>query len=324
MKFSSCAAFDKHIAQSSSSLYMILGASCEERKKIATNLYKQHPGASIEVVEIEKAPITDRLAQIDLFQELRIFLVSRVDRLKKAQLEELQKALTPVSGRIVILEGDSFKGADEFYQKHKRDMIFLDLSFEKPWEKEQRLKSWLIELAARSQKTLVSDLTTFLFQRLGFNWPLLEQEVCKLICFVGARSSIELQDGRLLCSEADASSSMKWKWIEALVWAERPLSQKEPFTELSELLLVISQVRYQLEMGAQITALLEQKLSGQEVIEKLSSYKMVDKKLGAAASLGSRYFRRGLAAIFDLELKCKSSSFDPQLLFDLFVTNLRA
>ena len=87
--------------------------------------------------------------------------------------------------------------------------IVFDLSEEKTWDKEKRIRESLLERARNAGKRLSSDAVSLLFERLGSDIALLDGEVDKLICFVGDRPTLERSD--VLRLSVASRSSHPWQ-----------------------------------------------------------------------------------------------------------------
>jgi hypothetical protein len=77
-------------------------------------------------------------------------------------------------------------------------------------------------------------------------------------------------------------------------------------------------------MGMKISSLLAQNATREEWAAALPKVfaKTLEKRTSIAASLGSNYFRKGLEALFELELASRNSSVDPVILLDRFRAKL--
>jgi len=87
---------------------------------------------------------------------------------------------------------------------------------------------------------------------------------------------------------------------------------------------VTAAVRSQLQLGLKIASLLERSAPQTEWAEALPRVfaKTLEKRTAQAARLGSRYFSRGLIALFDMELRSRTESSEFEGLFDWFRCSL--
>lgn len=332
MRYQQLPAFEKQLQEAFpdhlSRIYMVAAPDAFERKNIIKNilavLQKKETSSSVVFHEANALPIEKILEQLNtlsLFGGANIVVLDGIEKLKKADGETLAGYLEhPSRFAYLILGGASLKSHAGLYQKGKKEVVLIDLAEEKPWDRQRRLKEWILAKAAKEKKTLNADAAAQLLEQIGPDMPALEQELLKLVCFVGERPRIELKDVQTICSSHTVASG--WQISEALVWGSRPL--KQDHMDLSTLLALIGQIRYQLQIGHQIEALLSQGVHPHELAGYFPSLKpqTLDKCTNEAQRKKRGFFAHGLKLLFDLELSCKSSSTDPELLYDIFTTRL--
>jgi DNA polymerase-3 subunit delta len=151
--------------------------------------------------------------------------------------------------------------------------------------------------------------------------PGLEQEVSKVITYVGERKEITLSDVHALCSAQ--KSATFWQLAETMVWREAP-AKTEELLDLSSLLPLLAQLRTQLQQGMTLAVLLEKNAPHSEIAHYLPTVKpsALDKLIPVARARRAYFFKRALDILFDVELMAKNSSFEPALLLDLFLTKI--
>jgi DNA polymerase-3 subunit delta len=332
MKYQNVQAFEKHLQEAFpehlSRVYMVVGPCDFERKRLIERI--------VEVIKRKEADLstvsyqTSNVALSQVFEQLNtrpmlggqaMVILEEIEKLKKNDCEALAEYLArPSPFAYLILGGASLKGLGELYQKGKKELVLLDLSEEKPWDRERRLKEGLAWQASKAGKQLKADVAAYLLEWIGPDVPSLEQELSKLLCYVGERQKIELDDVRAISSSREKSGG--WHLAESLVWTG---ASSPPPSDLSSLFALIGQIRYHLELGAQFQALLELGVPPQEIATHLPQVRSAsfDKFFPIARQKPSGYFQRGLSLLFELELGCKNSAGDPLLLFDLFTAKLR-
>lgn len=229
-----------------------------------------------------------------------------VDKLKKGELEALTKYLERPSPFAYLILG-SGKSSEALYHAGKKEMVLLDLSLEKPWEREKRLLGWLVAESRKNQKNLTPEAANYLLQSVGPDRAFLEQELNKLFCYAGERAEIGLKDIRAIGS-SDRTETV-WQVAEALVW--RGVRVPEEFAAEFGL---ISGVRTQLQAGAELS------VGG----SSLAKPYMVEKYGPLAKEKGFAYYRRALLALFELELHLKNQTLDPLIYWDRLYYDLTA
>lgn len=319
-------AFPDHL----SPIYMVVAQDSFERKNIIKNilaiLQKKEVSLSTIFHEAGAQPVEKTLEQLNtrsLFGGCTAVVLEGIEKLKKAEGEVLASYLErPARFSYLILGGSSLKSLPGLYQKGKKEVVLVDLSEEKPWDRQRRLKEWVIVQAAKEKKAFSSEAAAQLLEQIGPDLPTLEQELLKLLCFIGERNRIELKDVQTICSSRTVATG--WQISEAIVWGGKPLQHDH--MDLSALLALVGQIRYQLQIGHQIGACLEQGVKPHELAGYFPTLKpqMLDKYVGEVKKRKADFFARGLQSLFNLELACKSSSSDPKLLFDLFISKLYA
>jgi DNA polymerase-3 subunit delta len=313
MKLTSLTAFEKHLKEAAqahlSRVYMVVAAVHFERKKIIEKIKEAVQPDTLTHFDATSAPMEKVVAQLNtlsLLGERPLIILEGFEKLKKGDLEILATYLQkPSPFAYLVLSGASLKGQADLYQKAKKEVIVLDLSEEKPWEKEKRLREYLTQSAKESGKTLGPDLAAQLVTEVGPDLASLDQELFKLVAYVGSRSQITLDDARAICSSYHTLTG--WQLAESLVWEERG-AVRFPLIDTSFLLSLIGQIRYHLQLGIQIC---EGFKTGQ-----------ADKFLHAARKFGPTYFKQGLQALFEMELAAKSSGIAPDLLLEIFTAKL--
>lgn len=284
MKFQNTAAFDKHLkeafAEHFSPAYMIMSGEEGIRKKLINRLVsifqKKDPNA--QRIDVSLSTVFDSLNTRPLIGSFSIVVLDDIHLLKKGETQRLESYLkNPASYAYLILGSSSSKGLFDLCKK----VVVLDLTEEKPWERQARLKEWLLAVASKEKKRLTPELIEFLLAHKGGDISLLEQELNKLITYCLDKEVIELKDAERVCSNSLQITS--WKQAENLI-KEGKFKGESPVTDTSSLLAFMGQLRYQLE-----------------------------KQGGRRAALNE---------LFKLEMKLKTTSIDPLLLFDLFRAKL--
>ena len=194
----------------------------------------------------------------------------------------------------------------------------LDLTDEKPWDKERRIVEQIHARVQNGGKKIASDAPPLLLERLGADPALLDQEIDKLICFVGDRPTIERSDVFRISPESKTETL--WKIAEEMIWeGVQPL-------KIDSFYAMIPALRSQLQMGLKITTLQQSgypKENWGPYFPKLWP-KILEKRGVQGAKLGSSYFQKGLDLLFEIEKLSRSASNREGALFDLFRTSLSA
>lgn len=247
-----------------------------------------------------------------------IATLDRIEELNEQEFSQLSAYVArPSHFSYLILGASHLKQLSDFYDQGKKEIVILDLSLEKNWQREKRMKKQLSAHVAREGKVLSSANLDLLFQQLPLEMGIIEQELNKLISYVGDKKEITLEDLRAISCTGKAKEG--WQIADAIIWDNKMVADE---LDDSTLFGLIGQMRYYLEKGLVIASLVEKGKSLQEVAEEHSeiSHSLLEKY--AAKPKKSSFFKKGLILLFQLELSAKNSVAEPQLLFTIFCGKL--
>lgn len=216
-------------------------------------------------------------------------------------------ARAPARNVHFVLGIENGKWAHEIYQLAMRELVLLDLSTETLKERRQRLVHWAARYVAKEGKKCAGVLLETLVQRSDFELALIEQELNKLLCYVGDREEIQKDDLNAICTQ-NASQISGFQLAEQLIDGKNCLSYR--IEELSQLLLLIGQMRYFFESGLKVAVRLEKGECPQ------------DKNLELFRRRKTCFFKKSLLTLFQLELKAKQNLATPQILLDRFCVQI--
>lgn len=309
MKFTSLTAFQTHLKKSApdhfSRIYAIFLEDEFERgyhsKKIFHFMQHYLP-------ELKWESNLDALDQMSLFAESRLIGIELSEEMDEEDLAKKLMHLEPKTR--ILLSGDKLRA--NLYEALKGEIVCLDLSAEKPWEKKKRILEELIKMAKGLQKNLNVDGANALIEQCGLDFAALKNELEKIASFVGKAGEISLSDIHKLC--AFQKEQNFWTIAEDTVWkgdAEVPI-----FKDLSAWLGLVGQIRYQLYIGIEIC---DQMAKGEAIHIKNVRPNQIEWMAPKARALGVGYFIDRLKALFELELLAKSHTVNPSVLWDLLV-----
>ena len=324
MKFTNIESFEKHLEKAlpdhPSPVYGIaLADPCERRfvidrltKKIAGHplYFKLSPGFEETVFNEIDSP--------SFLAPKRVFILDDVDVLGNKERHQLAKKLRSLAQNThVICAG----GSISFYDSLKKELIFLDLSGEKPWERQGRIKRWLVQEVHKNGKNISDDAIAELLKRFAF-FESLMREVEKLVTYTGASSKIDLKAVCALSSYQIVPNT--WELSESIIWGSNSLSFSHQLKDMQGFLPFLGQLRYHLQLGLMITSFLEG--AGDGLIEqnypkllpsRLKRYKQI------ARSLPPDYFKLGFKDLFELEVQVRMKGGESPLLgINLFIAKL--
>lgn len=331
MKFQSAAAFEKHLKESFpdhlSHIFLFV-SPCHYEKRLWIEavievLKKKDPQLQVMHFQApETAPIVvqDEMRTPTLWGGTRLLIVHAIDKVKPigAYLDLLNYHSPDL---FLVFCAEAAKPVAELYQKGKKEIVALDVSEEKPWDRERRLQEWLKDQARKVGKQLSSNVAAEILKNLGSDLAALDQELKKLITYVGAKTELTLNDVEAICGSKDLLTG--WNLAETLVW-KQPIAVQGKAADLGFLFPFLGQIRYHLQLGAQLAELIEQKVSMAELKHYFPAVRPqnLDKFIPIATQRGSLFFIQGILKLYDFELIAKSSSLDLTISFDLFQAKL--
>ncbi|MBI5273161.1 MAG: hypothetical protein HY861_04180 [Chlamydiia bacterium] len=320
MRYQNTSAFQKHLTNASpdylSRCYLILATDDYERSQALRMVLTALHMPMVQLVSLSGTEATYRevanaLLSPTLFGGLPVVRLDEAEKMGKKDLEMLQNLVEqPDLSGYLLCGARSKLGAVPAFEKRG---VVLDLTEEKPWEKEKRLVLQISERALSAGKRLAADAASLLLERLGTDAALLDQEIDKLLCYVGERPTIERAD--IFRATAERSSATLWQNAEVIVW-----EGGEPPTEAVALQGLIPMIRSQLQIGLKIIHLQRLQTPREEWGAFLPRIwpKILEKRIGQAIVLGEVYFQKGLQRLFEIELLSRSGSSREQELLDLF------
>lgn len=321
MKCQTVQSFQNHLEASSpqalSRVYLIAIPDDFERKKWLNVLASliQGPDQSKVCLSAVDASLEELFTAIDspsLFDPQPTLLIDEVEKLSKKQaqgiIERLQKG--EFGGHLIL--GSRAKSA--FYSVVEKAGVVFDLCEEKSWEKEKRLSQTLFEKARQAGKKFSTQACQALLERVDKELSLLENEMDKLICYVGEKSSIEIAD--VLAIVAPNRTQTMWQMAEEMIWEGKIIDRIDE----SSFHGLVPALRFQLQLGLKIASMLDARASFSEISSNLPKIwpKTLEKRLSQASQVGSFYFQKGLQLLFKIEMISRSQSSDLSTLLDFF------
>lgn len=255
-----------------------------------------------------------------IFSQSKTIVVKQVDQLNKNELELLYAYVErPNSWIQLYLTAAPFSSQSKFIKKAKQ---VIHIKEEKLWEKEKRLVQWVIEEAAAA-KVALSTLTAQTFVK-SVDSQFLRNELDKLICFVGDKQEITVEDIHAISTSIHHETL--WQLGEAIF-----ALQSGKALQIGKILLedgmaffsLLAHLRTQFHTMQQVLHACEQ--GGKAAVLKAFPYLkggLLDKKIQSAQRYGAGRLRRGLIFLFETELKGKNSAIDPLLLLEILLVKL--
>jgi len=327
LRYQNLKSFQKHLASAAphhlSRFYLVLVADDHERIKTLDSIlsYLLTPEASpvhFKGGDLELRDLFDALQSPPLFGGEPLVILDEAEKIPKKNLQLLSDQMAAYSGKAggYLLIGARSKIS--LAAPIEKEGIVFDLTDEKPWDKEKRLAEELSDRAKNAGKRLLPDAVQLMFERLDKDAALLKNEIDKLICYVGEKTTISREDV-LQISAANRTAS-HWQMAEEIIW-----EGGSPSLDPNSFHSLLPALRSQLHLGMTLATLIEE----QYPAEKWNSFlpklwpKTLEKRSAQAAQFGSRYFSKGLEKIFEIEQLSRSGSTQYAALIDLLRVHLR-
>ncbi|NGX44771.1 MAG: hypothetical protein K1060chlam3_00946 [Candidatus Anoxychlamydiales bacterium] len=303
-------------------IYLVVIADLYEREKIISYILKK---INIKNFNLSKFSKENKLSKIiNTFQSPSLLggepfvIIEDIEIFSKQDIQNLNSYLKANDVHLII--GASTRGASSLlYSSIEKKGLVFDLSLEKIWEKEKRIASFVLEKCLKANKNITSLVIEALFERVGLDLALVENEINKLITFVGLKKSIEIEDVQSICP-INITESV-WKIAEEIVWGKINFDNLSIDTAYFHLL--ISAIRFQLQLGCKMASILE---SGKKY--DLSSYfpkiypRALEKKKLIATERKAIFFKEAIKSLFEIDLLSKTINMNLSNLLDILKTKL--
>ncbi|MCH9611291.1 MAG: hypothetical protein S4CHLAM81_12300 [Chlamydiales bacterium] len=247
--------------------------------------------------------------------QTRMIIVEEVDQIHAAAFE---KACDHPSSVTLVMAGESMP--PKFQEKVE---LVLKFASKRPYEKEAELAQWMVQQAKDQGVQLAPDVARIWVKSFGMDKALLEQELEKLLCYLGYSGQITLELVREF--SITLPHLTLWQLGDALF----ARSQKEAWQVLHTLLeeggsiyQILSHLRTQFDSGLRM---LEAHKMGRLVDEfPYLKGSMGQKKITLLNRFGPKRLRQGLNYLFETELRAKSESVDAATILEPLLVRLTA
>lgn len=238
--------------------------------------------------------------------------------IKKKDAEALSSYfLSPQRSGRIILGFPSRQNLSTLFSYFEKEGVIFDLLEEKKWDKDKRLMESLQERIKEAGKSITSDAAAEFFARMDKDLAFFHNEADKLIAFTGDKKEIGKAD--VLAISVSSHSATLWQVAEAFVWKGVKPSLLS-LLDSSSYHQLFSLIRSELRMGYKLRSLLEKGCP----FEQLGAHfpgvfpKTLEKKREWAEWKDTFFFKKGLIALFQVELLSKNGISCVELLFDIF------
>jgi len=303
-------------------IYLVVIQNLYEREKIISYILKKIDIKNFNLSKFSKdnklSKIINTIQSPSLLGGESLVIIDDIEEFSKGDIQNLNSFLKTNDVNLII--GASAKMQSSILNStiEKKGVVF-DLSSEKIWEKEKRLSGFVLEKCLKANKNISSLVIEALFERVGLDLSLIENEINKLITFVGIKKSIEMEDVQSICP-INITGSV-WKIAEEIVWGK--INFENMFLDTTYFHLLISAIRYQLQLGYKIAATLENDKNA-----NLSNYfpkiypRALEKRKQIANQRKSIFFKEAIKSLFEIDLLSKTVNMNLSNLLDILKTKL--
>ena len=141
--------------------------------------------------EMSGKQIVDRLTNIDLFSERKLFILRDPQKLKgKASSDLISLCENSIDNHFIVLINDDWIAKTAFFKKIETFINPIDV--QTPFINE--MKKWANYLIKKRGKAAVSKVQQIMVDMAGDSVAHLDNEIEKICLFIGERNNIEAED----------------------------------------------------------------------------------------------------------------------------------
>lgn len=339
MKYTNVKAFEKHLIDASpknfADVYAVIGKESFEVKSavdaLVKNLLKTQKTSefALKVYDADKLVFEDLMQELNslpFFSDKRVVLIQNAEELSKPDMTKLEDYFArPNNTLYLIISASAINRATNFYKKMEKVGVLLDFAEEKQWEKEKSSKEWIFIKVAKENRRITPDAADLLQKQIGTDLSSLNQEIDKLICFIGDRTEITRQDVMAICTVLNTENG--WQLCDA-IFARNAGTAFRIMKGLLEsgvpFLALIRQIRAQVQTGYQVCTILA---NGGLAADVTAEYphmrgRILDNHMQAASNYGLNRFKAAMLKIDETESAAKNGLGSDDFLSDLLLTHL--
>lgn len=310
MKFNQIQAFEKHLTEAYpehlASIYLLIDPDLYAQRKWALKIrYHTAVPEFYQAADLTKAKLIELFQSPNLFDPYRQIVLLEVDKASKVLSDALLKNMVSLpKGLQLVLTASTCSST---LQKMLKEAVALDLSKEKPWDKEKRLVDYVQLAFQKASLNISSALALELVKHSALQIANMDQEIEKLICFLKGSREVKREDFSLIIPQKSLSV---FKVGEALL--ERRLDEALKMIHQEEFLAI--PLIYALRSLFQRTLRLKE-LSKDESMKAFPKFneKWLDKMQKQATQYPKASLEKALLFLFELEVMLKNQPVDEAL-----------
>ena len=334
MKYQNLIAFKKNLEASFpnnlSLLYFIVMENDFERLKIIDFItrYLPHDGAYAlskkSAANFSSNQLIQELDAPSLLSDRFCLVIDEVELYKKADTQKLATYLQKSSlfNYLILAARNKRELLTLLNEVDRKGGVILDLFFENLFEKEKRLLAFVSEKCAQAKKNITKEAILLLFEKVGLELALIENEIEKVINFTADRNQIEEKDIEKISLSYDKSTS--WQIAEKMIFQDG-FHLEHLIVDATFFHSLLPALRYNLQEGYKLSSVLERRIAHFDYKAHFPHVrpKVLELRKEAALRLGSDFFKKGLKMLFKIDLMSKNSVDDHLALLTFFQTQLK-
>jgi hypothetical protein len=260
------------------------------------------------------------LSQMSLFALEAHQSFDHVEKLKKKDLEHFMGLISSFSGTCYFLSTTS-TNVQALYSELKNDMLWLDLSSEKPWQKKDRL-TFLLQQEAKNQGYIIDKLASaYIIDNEEMKLDRAKNRLESLMLYADSDKKITLHMAETLLPKAH--KDIDFAWIDQLLFKKESLS-KPVCLDATDLLLFLGQMRFVLQGALKIKALQKKGISLEQMKEYFpkASTQGLSFQIKKSEEASFDYLEKALMVVYHKEVELKADFSQPPSLFMELVSKI--
>ncbi|MGM0439629.1 MAG: DNA polymerase III subunit delta [Chlamydiota bacterium] len=330
MKFTTLAELNKHLSQNSLlPIYLVVSKENldlqEARHTIMKNNFPDATQLSFQGDDLSPSQLSTEMDSYSFFESRKLIIIDSAEKISGEIAEMIKNFLTaPAPMTTILLLGNGKPRSTSLVKAIEKKGALIQFPDLKPWEQKNALIAWVQEEVLHQHKKIDAATSKLLIEDLGLNKGLIKQELEKLYCYLGERSTVTLKDIKAIC--ATVPTETVWKWRDAILEG-RPgeaLRIGRILLESNSIQALLANLRSQMQTAYQICSTIESGGSPQDVTALFPYMKgqILNKNIQVTRRYGSRRFQAALIAINETETSSKNKSTAPEILLELLLTKI--
>lgn len=309
MKLDSAGAFYQNLKLNESNLKFV-GLSGQSHEELVS-LFEFISSGSVKKWHLPEDMI--ELSQMSLFSLEQNQSFFHIEKLKKKDLEHFISLISNMSGTCYLLSTSS-SNIQIIYNEVKNEMLWLDLSTEKPWQKKDRL-CFLLQQEAKTQGYLIDKAaSSYIIENEEMKLDRAKNRLQSLILYASGDKKITLNLVEALLPKVD--QDIDFAWVDSLVFKKEPLTKPVCF-DSSDLLLFLGQMRFVLQGALKMKSLQKKGMNLDQIKEFFpkTSTQGLSFQIKKIEDACFEYLEKALMVVYQKEVELKADFSQPSSLF---------